>query len=171
MVGQRPVDKSQTQSYCNEYQFGKYSVVRNCINYASHASAYKLMHLDVDDHQLLSETYQTMYPQKNIQANTVSKVSRWYVSVYLAEEKIVSKLECRSLRSARAMASWTRNDAKIDPSEAIRPGFVKFFFVNCLRLERSTRSMCSPVLSGEVKTHRGPFAAGLLRYGDRKLSI
>ena len=72
MAGQRPVDKSQTQSYCNEYQFGKYSVVRNCINYASHASAYKLMHLDVDDHQLLSETYQAMYPDKNIQANTVS---------------------------------------------------------------------------------------------------
>ena len=26
-------------------------------------SAYKLMHLDVDDHQLLSETYQAMYPE------------------------------------------------------------------------------------------------------------
>ena len=97
-------------------------------------SAYKLMHLDVDDHQLLSETYQAMYPEKNIQANMVSEVSRRYVSVYLAGEKIGLKLECRSLRPARVMASWTRNDGKIDPSEAIRPGFIKFFFVNCIKI-------------------------------------
>ena len=135
-------------------------------------SAYKLMQMEVDDHQLLSETYQARYPEKNIQANMFSEVSRRYVSVYLAGEKIGSKLECRSLRSARVMAWWTRNDGKIDPSEATRPGFVKFFFVNCIkRLERSTRSMCSPVLSSAVKTHRGPFTAGLLRYGDRVLSI
>lgn len=97
-------------------------------------SAYKLMHLDADDHQLLSETYQAMYPEKNIQASMVSEVSRRYVSVYLAGEKIGSKFECRSLRSARVMASWAKNDGKIDPSEAIRPGFVKFFFVNCIKI-------------------------------------
>lgn len=96
-------------------------------------SAYKLMHLDADDHQLLSETYQAMYPEKNIQASMVSKVSRRYLSVYLGGEKIGSKFECRSLRSARVMASWARNHGKIDPSEAIRPGFVKFF-VNCIKI-------------------------------------
>ena len=97
-------------------------------------SAYKLMHLDADDHQLLSETYQAMYPEKNIQVSMVSEVSRRYLSIYLAGEKIGSKFECRSLRSARVMASWARNDGKIDPAEVVRPGFVKFFFVNCIKI-------------------------------------
>jgi len=97
-------------------------------------SAYKLMHLDADDHQLLSETYQAMYPEINIQSSMVSEVSWRYVSVYLAGEKIGSKFECSSLRSARVMASWARNDGRIDPSGTIRPGFVKFLFVNCVKI-------------------------------------
>ena len=32
------------------------------------------------------------------------------------------------------MASWAGNNGKIDPSAAIRPGFVKFLFVNCIRI-------------------------------------
>ena len=32
------------------------------------------------------------------------------------------------------MASWVDQDSKVNPSAAIRPGFVKFFFVNTVRL-------------------------------------
>ena len=97
-------------------------------------SAYKLMHLDTDDRQLLAQTYQAMYPEKSIMANMVSEVSRRYVCVYLSGEKIGSKLECRALRSARIMASWAKNDGQIDPSAPMRPGFVKFLFVNCIKI-------------------------------------
>ena len=103
-----------------------------CLNLPS---AYKLMHLDSDDHQLLSETYQAMYPERHVQQGMVSEICRKYSSVTLAGEKIGSRLECRSLRSARVMASWADHDGQIKPTAPIRPGFVKFFIVSTIRFE------------------------------------
>ena len=95
------------------------------------------MPLDSDDHQLLGETYmyQAMYPEKHIEQGMVSEMCRKYSSVILTGEKIGSMLECRSLRSARVMASWADHDGQIKPTEAIRPGFVKFFVVSTIRFE------------------------------------
>jgi len=75
------------------------------ISYLSLPSAYKLMNLDSDERQLLTETYKAMYPDKHITADMVSELCRKYSSVTLAGEKTGSRLECRSLRSARVMAS------------------------------------------------------------------
>ena len=107
------------------------------ISYLSLPSAYKLMNLDSDDRQLLTETYKAMYPDKHIRADMVSEVCRKYSSVTLAGEKIGSRLECRSLRSARVMASWADQDGQVNPTAAIRPGFVKFIFTNTIRFENN----------------------------------
>ena len=83
------------------------------------------MHLDSDDHQLLTETYKAMYPNKYIRADVVSEVCRNYSSVTLAREKIGSRLECRFLPSARVMASWVDQDGQVNPITAIRNSTVQ----------------------------------------------
>ena len=55
-------------------------------------SACKLMHLDADDHQLLSDTYQAMYPEKNIQASMVAKYQGGIFPFTLLERKLVRSL-------------------------------------------------------------------------------
>lgn len=105
------------------------------ISFISLPGSYKLMNLDSDDRQLLAKTYQAMYPNRHIEAFMVAEVCRKYSSVTLSGEKIGSRLECRSLRSARVMASWANQEGKVDPSAEIRPGFVKFFVVNTIRFE------------------------------------
>lgn len=64
----------------------------------------------------------------------VSEVSRRYVFVYFVVEKIGLKLECRLLRLVRVMVLWVGNNGKIDFLVVIRFGFVKFLFVNCIRI-------------------------------------
>ena len=95
------------------------------------------MNLDSDDRQLLTETYKALYSNKHIRADMVSEVCRKYSSVTLDGEKIGSRLECRSLRSARVMASWADQDGQVNPTAAIRPGFVKFIFTNTVRFENN----------------------------------
>jgi len=94
--------------------------------------SYKLMQFDQDDRHLLCQTYQRMYPEKYLNANMVSETARRYQRVTLAGEKFGSKLESRSLRCARVMASWVGDDGEVDPTAPIRPGEVKFYFTNCL---------------------------------------
>ena len=103
------------------------------ITYIALPSAYKLMQLDSDDRQLLAETYQSMYPDKHILPGMVGEVCRKYSSVLLAGEKIGSRLECRSLRSARIMASWADQDGQVSSRTAFRPGIVLFFFANTIK--------------------------------------
>ena len=103
----------------------------------------KLMQLDSDDRQLLAETYQSMYPDKHILPDMVGEVCRKYSSVLLAGEKIGSRLECRSLRSARIMASWADQDGQVSSRTAFRPGIVLFFFANTIKFRGgSTRCTC-----------------------------
>ena len=95
------------------------------------------MPLDSDDHQLLAETYQAMYPEKHMEQGMVSEMCRKDSSVILAGGKIGSTcmLESRSIRSARVMASWADHDDEIKPTAAIRPGFLKCFVVSTIRFE------------------------------------
>ena len=90
-------------------------------------------------------TYQCMYPNKHILPGMVGEVCRKYSSVLLAGEKIGSRLECRSLRSARIMASWADQDGQVSSRTALnfRPGIVLFFFANTIKFRGgSTRCMC-----------------------------
>ena len=98
------------------------------ISFISVPGSYKLMNLDSDDRQLLAKTYQAMYPNRHIEAFMVAEVCRKYSSVTLSGEKIGSRLECRSLRSARVMASWANQEGKVDPSAEIRPGLSSFLW-------------------------------------------
>ena len=96
-------------------------------------SVYKLMQLDSDDRQLLAKTYQSMYPDKHTLPSMVREVCRKYSSVLLAGEKIGSRLECRSLLSARMMALWADQDGQVSSRTAFRPGIVLFFFANTIK--------------------------------------
>ena len=94
------------------------------ISFTSPPGSYKLMNLDSDDCQLLAKTYQAMYPNRHIEAFTVAEVCRKYSSVTLSGEKIGSRLECHSLRSARLMASWANQEGKVDPSDLALSSFL-----------------------------------------------
>ena len=84
-----------------------------------------------------------MYPEKHILRGMVREVRCKYSSVLLAGEKIGSRLECRSLRSARIMASWVDQDGQVSSRAAFRPGMVLFFFANTIKYRgASTRCMC-----------------------------
>ena len=98
-------------------------------------SAYKLMYLDQDDQQLLANTYSYMYPDQTIEFNSIGEVARKYSSVTLAGEKFGSKHECRSLRSARVMASWAGKDGAVNAKSRMRPAQVKFYMMHCLKRE------------------------------------
>ena len=87
------------------------------------------MHLDSDDHQLLVETYQPMYPEKHIEQGTVSEMCRKY-SCHISWRE-----DWFYVRSARLMASWADHDGQIKPTAVIRPGFVKFFIVSTIQFE------------------------------------
>ncbi|KAK2556320.1 Latent-transforming growth factor beta-binding protein 1 [Acropora cervicornis] len=114
------------------------------ITYISLPSAYKLMQLDSDDRQLLAETYQCMNPDKHILPGMVGEVCRKYSSVLLAGEKIVFRSECRSIRSARIMASWADQDGQVSSRTALnfRPGIVLFFFANTIKFRGAVPDAC-----------------------------
>ena len=89
--------------------------------------AYKLVHLDQDDRQLLAKTYSCMYPGQSIGVDEIGVTARRYTSVTLAGEKFGSKLEHHSLRSARVMASWAGEDGVINSTATVRPGQIRFY--------------------------------------------
>ena len=45
-----------------------------------------------------------------------------------------SKMDCRNLRSARVMASWTADDGSIDINAPRRPGIVNFYLVHSVKI-------------------------------------
>ena len=52
----------------------------------------------------------------------------------LVQKKFGSNQECRSLRSARTVASWTDNQGLISPSAGLRPGKVGCFIQHTLKI-------------------------------------
>ena len=68
--------------------------------------------LDADELKLLLDCYKTLYPRK--QTEISSSVARKYSNIMLRTEKFGSKMDCRNLRSARIIASWTAEDGSID---------------------------------------------------------
>lgn len=104
--------------------------------------AYKLMQLDSDDRQLLAETYQAMYQDNHILPGMIGEVCRKYSPVLLAGEKISSRLECRSLRSARITASWAGQYVQVSSRAAFRPCIVLFFFANTIKFRGAVPDAC-----------------------------
>ena len=95
-------------------------------------STYKHFILDSDELNLLFDCYKTLYPNKH--AEFASNVARKYSNIRLGTEKFGSKMDCRNLRSARIMASWTAKDGCINISAPSRPGVVICYVSHSVKL-------------------------------------
>ena len=96
-----------------------------------------------------------MYPSKIIEGSMVGEVCKKHSSVTLLGEKTGSKL-------AKGYGLWVDQDSKVNPSAAIRTGFVKFFFVNTVRLgedqyqKHAFASICWYKEDSQRELHRRP---------------
>lgn len=88
-------------------------------------NSFKHFSVDDDEPKLLLECYKALYSNKEIELS--SSIARKYSNVMLGTEKFGSKMDCRNLRSARIMASWSADDGSIDTSVPKRPGIVNFY--------------------------------------------
>ena len=88
--------------------------------------------LDSDELRVLIDCCKTMYPREKIELT--SSVARKYSSIMLGTEKFGSKMDCRNLRSARVMASWTTDDGCIDISAPSRPGIVNSYILHSVKI-------------------------------------
>lgn len=88
--------------------------------------------LDSEELRVLLDCYKTMYPREEIELT--SNVARKYSNIMLGTEKFGSKMDCRNLRSARVMASWTTDNGSIDISAPSRPGIVNSYILHCVKL-------------------------------------
>ena len=95
-------------------------------------NSFKHFALDADGLNVLFECYRTLYPVEEIELS--SCVARNYSNVMLGTEKFGSKMDCRNLRSARVMASWTADDGSIDTNAPRRPGIVNFYLVHSVKI-------------------------------------
>ena len=96
-------------------------------------SSFRHFALDAEELKVLLECYQTLYPREEIKL--VSCVARKYtLFLELRTEKFGSKMDCRNLRSARIMASWTGDDGSIDTTAARRPGVVNSYILHSVKL-------------------------------------
>ena len=75
-----------------------------------------------------------MYGDVISSVKCLSKTVRRFGSIIIGPEKFGSKLECRSLRSARIIASWTDNHGIINPNAVLRPGKVDCFIQHTLKV-------------------------------------
>lgn len=70
-----------------------------------------------------------MYPREEIEPP--SSVARKFSNVLLGTEKFGSN--CRNLRSARIIASWSADDGSIDTSAPRRLGIINFYSVHSVK--------------------------------------
>ena len=75
-----------------------------------------------------------MYGDVISSVKCLSKTVRRFGSIIIGPEKFGSKLECRSLRSARIIASWTDNHGIISPNAVLWPGRVDCFIQHTLKV-------------------------------------
>ena len=68
-------------------------------------TSYKHIALEKEEMHLLVGCYQALYPEEGISVACLQSVARKYAYILLGSEKFGSKMDCRSLRSARVMAS------------------------------------------------------------------
>ena len=74
---------------------------------------YRIRTLDSDDLSSLLAVYKLMYGAAISDTSCLAKTVRRFGSIFIGAEKFGSRLECRSLRSARIIASWIDNEGFI----------------------------------------------------------
>ena len=93
---------------------------------------HKVRTLDSDDLSSLLFVYKSMYGEVITSTSCLAKTVRRFGSIVIGPEKFGSKQECRSLKSARVVASWTDDNGFINPCSGLRPGRVDCFVQHTL---------------------------------------
>ena len=95
---------------------------------------HKVRTLDADELSSLFSVYKSMYGDAITSLDFIAKTVRRFGSSVIGAEKFDSNQECRSLRSARIVASWTDEHVFISPHTGIRPGKVHSFVQHTLKI-------------------------------------
>ena len=97
--------------------------------------------LSPDDKDFLHNTYNEMYPNKEINASNLATVVRKYGTCQVGQELFGSRIAARSSRAAYVMAAWLGENGNIDSSSEHRPGVIQNFYAHSVEI------------GGEVKCH------------------
>ena len=97
---------------------------------------YKIQSLETEDQDALFAVYMILYPDLPITRTAMAETIKKYASVIIGNHRFSSKLECRSLRSARIYASWaTANEGTVNlDTIELFAGYVLYFFSHSIKL-------------------------------------
>ena len=107
-------------------------------------NSFKHFALDPGELRVLFDCYKTLCPREEIEL--FSSVARKFSNFLFGTEKFGSKLDCRNLRSARIMASWSADDGSIDTCAPRRPGIVNFYIVHSVKVNGEFRQYAFAVV-------------------------
>ena len=95
---------------------------------------HKVRTLDADELSSLFSVYKSMYGDAITSLDCLAKTVRRLGSIVIGAEKFGSNQECRSVRSARIVASWTDEQGFISPHAGLRPDKVHSFIQQTLKV-------------------------------------
>jgi hypothetical protein len=97
--------------------------------------SYKEKSVDNDDLSLLFKVYTTMFPEKSILIDHLSRTISKYSTIEIFNQQFGSKLAHRSKRSTGIIAGWPQLDGEIsDSCNTMSFGLVEFYFSHSLKL-------------------------------------
>ena len=90
--------------------------------------------LEKDDENFLIAIYKVLYPEEVISIQAMAETVRRYLSVTIGNQFYCSRLECRSLRSARIDASWPGPQRELNVNElSFFAGYVLYYFSHSIK--------------------------------------
>ena len=99
-------------------------------------ASYQVDLLSSEDIVSLLTVYHALYPTaRNIDIGDLHFTIKKFSSIFVGAEKFGSKLESRSLRSARVLASWHSEEGLISPASPLSPGIVDYFICHKLVMD------------------------------------
>ncbi|KAK2551582.1 hypothetical protein P5673_027562 [Acropora cervicornis] len=88
----------------------------------------------------LFSAYCAMYSEDNaVNICNLHVIIKRFSSICVGAEKYGSKAECRSLRSARILASWNGGNGQISATSPLSPGLVEYFMCHKLTIDGAER--------------------------------
>ena len=94
--------------------------------------SYQTDMLTSEDIAALLIVYHALYPGENIHISDLHFTIKKFSSIFVGAEKFGSKAECRSLRSARLLASWHSSEGQISAASPLSPGILDYFMCHKL---------------------------------------
>ena len=95
---------------------------------------HKVRSLDFDELSSLLSVYKSLYGETITSISSLAKTVRRFGSIIIGQEKFGSRRECRSLRSARVVASWTNDEGLVSPCAELRPGRVDCYIHHTIKI-------------------------------------